>query len=238
MTRPSLQERLVTLKDFLSLSLSSSGLRCHISSACKSWRWRNSVEDGTDDVEPRRCFLLRNVITLQIPTKISNGLFVSGDKSCYEQIYGRSAGCFRPGAKWIYPPSLPNVGFSSHIVENWGRCAEECQKEACEYWTWASTSCSDCIPNNCVLFKGIQTGILRTEAETGVGHISGDRNCSDIEYVERDQGKVIPVADASQAEFPVGSCQTATAYCSALEVPGYRYVTCNFIGKPCPSKTD
>ena len=84
------------------------------------------------------------------------------------------------------------------------------------------------------LFNGTETdkngNVLREEAprgaETAVGYISGDRNCSDIDYVERRQGRVVPVADASQAEFPVGSCQTATAYCSSLEVPGYRYMTC------------
>ena len=180
---------------------------------------------------------MRNVITLGIPTKLSNGLYVAGDKSCYEQINGRSAGCFRSDAKWVYPSSssLPtNVGFATRTVENWGRCAEECGKEACEYWSWAAPSCSDCVPNKCILFNGTETdkngNVLREEAprgaETAVGYISGDRNCSDIDYVERRQGRVVPVADASQAEFPVGSCQTATAYCSSLEVPGYRYMTC------------
>ena len=179
---------------------------------------------------------MRNVITLQIPTKPSDGLFVSGEKSCYEQIYGRSAGCFRSDTKWVYPSSPAyetNVGFASHIVENWGTCAEECRKAACQYWTWASTSCSDCVPKKCILFNGTRTDldigplIEEAGAETALGHISGDRNCSDIAYVEREQqGRVVPVADASQSEFPVGSCQTATEHCSSQEVPGYRYVIC------------
>ena len=98
-------------------------------------------------IKQRRCLLLSAGVTQQTKTRPSKGLFVSGAKSCYVQIYGRYAGCFRPDVKWFFPT---NTGFAGNIVKSWGKCAEDCEKKKCNYWTWTSTSCTDCLPNNCI----------------------------------------------------------------------------------------
>ena len=64
-----------------------SALRCKTLSWCLSWRWRNNIisTGTTTDPEIRRCWAFNDRITDQSPKLPSNGLYLSGDNSCYEQ---------------------------------------------------------------------------------------------------------------------------------------------------------
>ena len=116
---------------------------------------------------------------------------MSGDKSCFQQMYGTYSGCFREDIKWVFKNG--NVGEAGGEVESWGKCAGACKKsQRCDYWTWASTSCSNCIPKECTLFDGTWTIDQGARAEnpteeSHLGYISGLQSCVDIDYVERDR---------------------------------------------------
>ena len=149
------------------------------------------------------------------------GNYYSGGKSCYRQVQGQYNGCYRQDAS--YKDEAKRISFQ----ESWGECADACNKNPeCNFWTWASSSCRDCHPEHCNLFQGGEDG---QEPEIGEheGHISGPRECVDIDYVETDVFKIVPRLDwLLDLDFPVGMCQTeagAQPPCPAQEVPGYRY---------------
>ena len=254
-------------------SLFVSGLRCHNSTTCKTWRWRNNWVNirNTDDLRlpqipvlkspPRRCWLFNDEINIDAFESLpSYGLTVSGDQSCYEQIYGNNAGCFKQNVKWCFPstqgeivtnsgPSGTSTSTSAStstkrvqvplflpltkrtaIRTSWGACAEECIERGCDYWTWASTSCTNCSPHSCTLFTLTDQTRDQVEEQTleAPGHISGRKDCSDIDqFLARSNTKFVQRHnDTGNLEFPVGRCQTpqptTNPRCEGQEVPGYR----------------
>ena len=258
-------------------SLFVSGLRCQDSPTCKAWRWRNNVvrvinTGGLTDPQisvfqspTRRCWLFnedgwRDGWINVDQSLASKGFTVSGDKSCFEQIYGNNAGCFKQNVKWCFsstqgeivtnsgpggtststsaststkraqlPLFLPLTKRSS-IRTSWGACAEECIERGCDYWTWASTSCTNCSPHSCTLFTLTDQTRDQIEEQTleAPGHISGSKDCSDIDKFlgPSDTKFVQRHNDTGNLEFPVGRCQTpqptTNPRCEGQEVPGYR----------------
>ena len=225
-------------------SLFVSGLRCQDSPTCKAWRWRNNVvrvinTDGLTDPQisvfqspTRRCWLFnedgwRDGWINVDQSLASKGFTVSGDKSCFEQIYGNNAGCFKQNVKWCFQLNgqailgqvVENSGSSSGVLfHSWGACAKECEKRGCNYWTWTSSSCTNCTPNNCFLFTFTDETRDQIQKQTleAPGHISGRQDCTDIRSEELLN---------SNLDFPVGRCQTpqtTNPQCQGQEVPGYR----------------
>ena len=178
------------------------------------------------------------------PSKYS----LSGDKSCYEQIYGSNAGCFKHDVTWCIQSDLSPTAQTIEgeevpptIWPNWGACAEECRKRAqewllsttasqgCDYWTWASPSCTNCSLYSCILFKispHDRNNIVEQIVEAK-GHISGRKDCTDISFVEPSDTRSVHRHNATgNLEFSVGRCQTphspSNPQCQGQEVPGYR----------------
>ena len=144
--------------------------------------------------------------------------YYSGGRDCYRQIMWQYNGCYKQDLSYKDEGSERRVSFA----ENWGECAAECNKNpTCKFWTWASTSCRDCYPENCNLYQGGEAG-QEPEIVEHEGHISGARECDDIDFVETDPGKSVPSLDGL---FPVGTCQTEAGGqppCAAQEVPSFR----------------
>ena len=215
---------------------SVSGMRCHThpSGLCRSWRWRNNIETTNllKNLELRGCWLFVNQITDQSPKLHSHGFTVSGDSNCYEEVYGRNAGCFKQNVKWCFQLNgqailgqvVENSGSSSGVLfHSWGACAKECEKRGCNYWTWTSSTCTNCTPNNCFLFTFTDETRDQIQKQTleAPGHISGRQDCTDISSEELLN---------SNLDFPVGRCQTpqtTNPQCQGQEVPGYRYAITN-----------
>ena len=118
------------------------------------------------------------------------------------------------------------------IFHSWGACAEECRKRVCDHWTWASSTCTNCSPNNCILF----TSSGEEQTLEAPGHISGRKDCSDISFVDPERS-VQRHNDTENLEFSVGQCQTSSSIrtgsrspkCLGQEVPGYRWAITNYV---------
>ena len=233
-------------------SLFVSGLRCHNSTTCKTWRWRNNWVNirNTDDLRlpqipvlkspPRRCWLFNDEINIDAFESLpSYGLTVSGDQSCYEQIYGNNAGCFKQNVKWCFPSiqgekvrnNIPGPSYG--FWPSWGFCAYECTKRGCDYWTWTSSSCTNCSKLSCTLFtftdetRDQLQDQLEQQTVEAPGHISGRQDCTDIKFVAPSDTKSVQRHnDTGNLEFPVGRCQTPhpanNPLCQGQEVPGFR----------------
>ena len=99
-------------------------MRCHThpSGLCQSWRWRNNIVStkraDPKNLELRGCWLFVNQITDQSPKLLSHGLTVSGDSNCYEEVYGRNAGCFKQNVKWCFQSNGQTI--LGQVVENSG----------------------------------------------------------------------------------------------------------------------
>ena len=229
---------------FQSLSLCLSGLRCKSSSTCEYWQWRNNVANknviidgapiGSTGDKQRKCILVSmtdlDLTDLEIETLPSNG-YISGDQQCYEQTNGGYAGCYRQNVKWDFTTDPVNGAQSNY--RNWGQCAEECKRmqttSGCKYWTWSSSSCTNCIPKKCLLFNNVPSSQPETLI-SALGHISGALSCQDIEYVEEEGWKVNPVDVPRKDELVIeeGRCRReditarTTPQCNSHEVPGYQ----------------
>ena len=180
----------------------------------------------TKDCQHRQCELIFKEVSETAQAYPANANYISGDKSCYKQVLGQYAGCYKQGIKYIAPQGSNSAKIPN--LKNWGLCAEKCKslgKTLCSFWTWASTSCTNCIPNTCYLINE-PNRIEPKQVVDLAGHISGTRSCVDINYVEKDKQKVQPVQGGGGKDFPVGSCRTTggeAPKCPGQEVPGYRY---------------
>ena len=171
-----------------------------------------------------------------ISTKVTEGqlkeikepnVYVStGTKECYEVITDQQNGCYKQHIS--YKHEIPweadyNLVQSADNKQAWGECASLCEGNSrCTFWTWASTSCSNCTRNRCHLLEGDG----EPETVNQLGHISGSKQCQDIGYprftVLPDASKVksaLADTDFRELPFPPGKCHTQ---CPVQEVPGFR----------------
>ena len=150
--------------------------------------------------------------------------FISGAKSCYDQLLGQTDGCFFRDLKYDETCGTGNI---IPNVESWGECAAKCKSTSCVSWTWASNACSNCVPEDCNLFTGFEDCPNQLPKQVvAPGHISGEASCEDIRYIEtEDLTKVIPVLGADRGQWREGSCKgwgEAEPTCPGHEVPGFR----------------
>ena len=151
--------------------------------------------------------------------------FISGAKNCYYQLLGQTEGCFLKDIKYDDECGARKI---ERGIKSWGKCAEKCKSTSCLAWTWSSNSCSNCNPEECKLFTGFTSCPNQSPKESiGLGHISGDVSCEDIEYIEtEDLTKVTEVVGADRGEWIEGSCRVGEAgadpTCPGQEVPGFR----------------
>ena len=153
--------------------------------------------------------------------KASGRNVLSGTKDCHEQITGQRNGCYKQDLSYrIDQPERYKL--SVFNKRTWGECALTCKEDdLCTFWTWASTSCSNCVRGVCDIFTG-------GEEEPNIegdhrGHISGSRQCQDIGYLSNKLPDASKVHSAlvDPTPFPVGFCQSQ---CPAQQVPGFRYL--------------
>ena len=215
---------------------SFSGLRCFYSESCQAWIWTGEPADlenpsitvCTDDpneeqCKKRRCGLIydEQLASGRIRKASSNNLF-SGVKDCYEQITGQQNGCYKQDISYV---SSTQTWFGRSVLA-WGECALICKASRstdhgeCTFWTWASTSCSNCVKGRCYLhYAGDEEPDIIGNHR---GHISGSRNCQDIGF---QTNPVKPLESKIRSglfdkrQFPVGICQSN---CPAQEMPGFR----------------
>ena len=103
-------------------------------------------------------------------------IYVStGTKECYEVITDQQNGCYKQHIS--YKHEIPweadyNLVQSADNKQAWGECASLCEGNSrCTFWTWASTSCSNCTRNRCHLLEGDG----EPEIVNQLGHISGSK---------------------------------------------------------------
>ena len=226
--------------------ISFPGLRCHNYKGCQYWRWFGPAADPknprptvcTENLQRwsyckhRGCELTSinklasinstsSVITRALanlrPSPAPGNDMWSGGKDCYIQIEGLQKGCYRQDVTYWPTAISRNILYG---VPAWGKCAQHCKDDpGCKFWTWASTSCSNCSPGTCDLFEGD----MEPEMHDGVGHISGSRNCQDIGLPAETYEKPLfdsKVMSAIDDRFDENAfCESP---CPAQEVPGYR----------------
>ena len=166
--------------------------------------------------------------------------YVSGGKMCYKQVLGATNGCFRQdlsyredevklmyanGVFWKY--GLQTANHAPGVYHNWGACALKCKgSPSCRYWTWASSSCSDCFPETCFLYDKLDDAEDLTLHEHK-GHISGEVECQDITYIETKYDTKVHNSLDSGIQWKTGACQSdggQKPFCPAQVVPGYKWV--------------
>ena len=157
---------------------------------------------------------------------------IPGPNECYQQITGQRNGCYKQDLSYkIHQPnSVSQFKASFPNKRTWGECALTCNEdEDCTFWTWASTSCSNCVRGVCNIFSGSPEEPNIEEEEDSRGHISGSRECVDLplprdpflDQLHLEESKVRS-ALTDMTEFPVGYCHST--WCPAQEVPGFRYL--------------
>ena len=151
--------------------------------------------------------------------------YQSGDKCCYEQKFGRYAGCFKPDVAYEGEQTIQ----TETGIKSWGDCAKLCKffsSGACKFWTWASSTCTKCTPETCSLYSEISN-----ESPNKYGFISGGQECQDIIYYEANSDKTIDILTEHQKNTEIrGKCMVRKngggfeePECAPQEVPGYRF---------------
>ena len=168
--------------------------------------------------------------------------YLSGDSNCYRLKFGQHVSCFKSGVGYEASQSDTHVD----NIKSWGECALLCKTRStqpCLYWTWASSSCSNCRPESCTLYA-----TATQELPDKHGFISGEVTCQDIVYVETNPDKV---DDPLMLEAYVGNGKCLVKEtspvtfvrpkCVGQEVPGYRFekfpwtILLNFVQVGCES---
>ena len=143
--------------------------------------------------------------------------YVTGDKDCYQQIFGEYSGCYKQDMRYQGEQLAADLS-----VLNWGECALLCKvKRGCKFWSWDSTSCTNCIRERCTTFAE-----NAVEKPDQIGVISGDVGCQDIPFAATDEEKIRDTLGL-EVEAQSGGCKVAypdfwRSICPAQEVPGYR----------------
>ena len=164
--------------------------------------------------------------------------YVSGEKKCYKQVLGATNGCFRQDFSyredevklmhenkvfWKY--GLQSANHVEGVYHNWGACALKCKANpSCGYWTWASSSCSDCFPETCFLYDKLND-VEDLKLYEQRGHISGEVECQDITYIERKDNRKVQNSLDLGTPWKTGGCQSSGGtkpFCPAQAVPGYK----------------
>ena len=181
----------------------------------------------------RRCELLdRSTTTDKLGPESDLG-YLTGDRNCYRQKFGQFEGCFKPDVS--YHGAL-QAGAPIDNIKSWGECAKICkaEKSTCKFWTWASSTCTNCRPESCTRYATIIE-----EFPNKYGFISGEVECQDIVYIETDQDKIVDGL-TEEASSGAGKCLVrkrstdedpemfGRPKCAAQEVPGYRFYIANF----------
>ena len=207
-------------------------MRCFYADDCGSWRWSGPLPwkscDEDIDCQKQRCRLnIAKPVTSQSLQRKFGQNMISGTNECYEQITGQHNGCYKQDLS--YRIDQPERYKLSVPKRTWGECALTCKEDRfCTFWTWASTSCSNCVRGTCDIFSG---GDEEPNFEVGHrGHISGSRHCQDIGFQSTKRPAVSKVHSAlrDRTVFPVGYCQSrcpaqfCQTRCPAQEVPGFR----------------
>ena len=151
--------------------------------------------------------------------------YYSGEKCCYEQKFGRYAGCFKPDVAY----EGEQAGQTVTGIKSWGDCAKLCKffsRQACKFWTWASSTCTKCTPETCSLYSEISN----ESAPNKYGFISGEEECQDIVYFEDNQDKARDIIHDEATNEIRGKCLVRKfgggfeePDCAPQEVPGYRF---------------
>ena len=209
------------------MTLLPPGLRCFYHDKCKTWRYSRPFTgptscDGDEDCLNRRCRL-----NIAVKVKKASGRnVVSGSKECYEQITGQQNGCYRQD----YRIDQPERERFRLFKKTWGGCAAICKRDdECGFWSWASTSCSNCVRGMCTTFMMGTPPPLTTTTTGHQGHISGSRHCQDIglESTKSPDRSKVHSALVDPTPFPTGFCRGFVSgmpgRCPAQEVPGYRW---------------
>ena len=159
-------------------------MRCFYADDCGSWRWSGPLPwkscDEDIDCQKQRCRLnIAKPVTSQSLQRKFGQNMISGTNECYEQITGQQNGCYKQDLS--YRIDQPERYKLSVPKRTWGECALTCKEDRfCTFWTWASTSCSNCVRGTCDIFSG---GDEEPNFEVGHrGHISGSRHCQDIGF--------------------------------------------------------
>ena len=192
-------------------------------------RWKNTIAEDVGDGPYR--WPENN--TPKPRSSLPELNFNSGDKLCYQQMLGQTKGCHLQDIKYGCEAADNEIVITTH---SWGECARNCappERGDCHFWTWSSHACSNCKPTECKLM----TCSDLSSTLSAPGHISGERSCQDIPYVETNEDNVVGVPGnrVNQAgetwEWQDGECAEEEQHegkiwdpipCPPQEVPGFR----------------